>query len=156
MIEITGYHGTRKEARSLILRKHFIPSRGENHWLGQGAYFFQDGCSAGVDDAKKWAAVQAWDKNSARNKYDRYVVLRAVIRLEKGKLLDLATDDGLQVFNEARGVIYERFGLSSYHNKSADAAIVDFLAEKLGFQVIRARFFIKLSADERKIMIRPA
>ncbi len=42
-MEVIGYHGTNKEgAAGILATKHVNPSSGEGHWLGSGAYFFQD------------------------------------------------------------------------------------------------------------------
>lgn len=48
--EITCYHGTRKDSAEKILKEHlFLPSDGENEWLGRGIYFFQE-----KEDALWW------------------------------------------------------------------------------------------------------
>jgi len=48
---ITGYHGTRLNYVEPILQDGFIISKNEYDWLGDGAYFFQDGFHL----AKEWA-----------------------------------------------------------------------------------------------------
>ena len=39
---VRGYHATSKEAANDILENEFKESRGPNHWLGRGIYFFQE------------------------------------------------------------------------------------------------------------------
>ena len=52
VIDITGYHGTKKSRCMKILETHeWIPSTGIRHWLGDGIYFFES-----KDDAINWTA----------------------------------------------------------------------------------------------------
>jgi hypothetical protein len=49
----TGYHGTSVEAAQRILSGRFEPSRNEYDWLGDGAYFFEDGPLRALDWARE-------------------------------------------------------------------------------------------------------
>lgn len=56
--EFTGYHGTSEENAAQIIKSKFIPSENHDDWLGYGVYFFIDGISCPINNAK------AWDKNN--------------------------------------------------------------------------------------------
>lgn len=100
--EFTGYHGTSEESAAQIIKSKFLPSENHDDWLGYGVYFFIDGISCPINNAKEWAINQAWDKNNKANKYARYSIIKTTVKVSEAKLLDLTTPAGLDGFNQVR------------------------------------------------------
>jgi hypothetical protein len=69
ILEVHGYHGTKKECVGSILSGGFRPSRNEYDWLGDGVYFFQD------------APTRAWEWATSEFGNEAAVV-GSLIRLE--------------------------------------------------------------------------
>ncbi|MDR5610419.1 MULTISPECIES: hypothetical protein [unclassified Arsenophonus] len=67
-MELIGYHGTNAENEDMILSGNFRVSTKDDEWLGTGAYFFIAGISDPINDAERWAIVQAYDHNLKINK----------------------------------------------------------------------------------------
>lgn len=40
MIRFSGFHGTNLDHTFSIIKNGFEPSSGDDHWLGDGIYFF--------------------------------------------------------------------------------------------------------------------
>lgn len=97
-----GYHGTSEENANTIMDTGFIPSQNHNDWLGHGIYFFIVGISCPKSNAEEWAKNQAWDNDKKCHKYKTYSVIQAEVDVQKSRLLDLTTTDGLVVFNTIR------------------------------------------------------
>lgn len=156
MAELIGYHGTRADLKEQILRENFLPSRGDDHWLGKGAYFFEQGFSGCPKaQAKGWAICAAWDKNSRTITFTRFAVLKASIHVDEAQeLLDLTTPEGLEIFEACRKELEKKIDLKKFRGKSTDQAIIDFLAQKLSFRAIRAWFFIKLEPRLRRLKLK--
>lgn len=91
IIELIGYHATLKKNEASIKRENFNVSIGSDHWVGCGAYFFTDGSTATLpaENARKWAEYK---------RFNHFVVLKAVIKVEEQFFLDLTTRDGRQIF----------------------------------------------------------
>ncbi len=80
---LTGYHGTTLDrANSILESGRFIESNGEREWLGKGIYFYFD-----ISDAIAWKEASA--------------ILHSVIRVDDAEYLDINTEEGTDIFNEA-------------------------------------------------------
>ena len=100
-----GYHGTSGENANSIIDTGFIPSKNHDDWIGHGVYFFIDGISCPKSNSEEWAKNQAWDNDKKCNKYKTYSVVQAEIDVQKSRLLDLTTTDGLVAFNTIRELL---------------------------------------------------
>ena len=152
--ETFGYHGTSAECADKIVNGEFIASDGDDHWLGPGAYFFEDGISKASDDAKSWGATAAWDKDARRNTYDQWAVIKA--KLTMSKMLDLTTFEGLKFFEYARAKVRGRVRPKMNEPQSGrkfDNSVINFWAHQLKFDGLRAWFYIKLSRDSRRFKV---
>lgn len=79
---LTGYHGTTLDHARSILKNGFIESNGKREWLGKGIYFYFD-----IKDAIAWKNASA--------------ILHSVIRIDDKEYLDIDTEEGADIFNEA-------------------------------------------------------
>lgn len=53
---LEGFHGTDIKSSKEIIKSGFKVSKGDQHWLGDGAYFFVEGLPPTPDvSAEKWA-----------------------------------------------------------------------------------------------------
>lgn len=87
--QITGYHGTSREAADQILEsKIFNNSSRKYEWLGNGVYFFKY-----YDHAKKWIT------------HDRFIshktaILQALLTYSDDQLLDLDDPSAHELFEQ--------------------------------------------------------
>ncbi|SET83676.1 hypothetical protein SAMN05216389_1368 [Oceanobacillus limi] len=93
-VVINGFHGTNDTAASNIFEtKKYEFSKREDHWLGQGVYFFRDD----PEQAMSWALQQV--KNG-----EKAVVLSTNINVGSHSFLNLNTRAGILMF---KGLIKE-------------------------------------------------
>ena len=92
--EFTGYHGTSKENAAKIIESKFLPSENHDDWLGYGVYFFIEGISCPIKNAKEWAINQAWNKQNRTHKYSHYSIVKTIVNVSEERLLDLTTSIG--------------------------------------------------------------
>lgn len=77
---IIGFHGTSIDSAKEILKSNYELSIGDNHWMGNGVYFFIEGISSKPDEqSKKWAKAQSWDKLEKKLKYKFYCIIKSEI-----------------------------------------------------------------------------
>ena len=70
VITIKGHHGTDIDSCKAILKSNYKISEGDQHWLGEGVYFFIEGLSTDtINLAEKWAIAEAWDNDNKKYKY---------------------------------------------------------------------------------------
>ncbi|MGJ3546694.1 hypothetical protein ACR6EC_12075 [Bacillus subtilis] len=88
-IDIVGFHGTSLEsAQKIITEQNFTSGDIRNdHWLGQGAYFFRED----PEQAKIWA------KNKIKG--SETAVIKTIVSLDNNSFLNLDTRSGLNYFN---------------------------------------------------------
>ena len=65
-LSLEGYHGTLSSNVTSIEQNNFNISRGDNHWLGEGVYFFEDTVGAAKYNALNWAKFKLQRKNSGQ------------------------------------------------------------------------------------------
>lgn len=142
----TGYHGTDSAHFLSIFQRNFIPSMGDNHWLGEGIYFFLNGISDPILDAEKWAIAESYNKSSPKNpKYHEYNVLEVQIQFQKEKIWDLTGTEGLKQFNYLRDIVYEK--VCKDEHRIMDSDIIRDAFEKYRFEGIKAQFYIQFEKE---------
>jgi len=122
-----AYHGTDlSTADKIAAGNRFQPSRGPDHWLGDGVYFFQDSIVLAV----KWAKRKAKEKQSKE-----YGVLKASILL--GKCLDLTTQTYKKQLEKWINLLQCKTKLDL-----TESWIINSFARKYrgGFDTVRCRF----------------
>lgn len=141
-----GYHGTTQDNANTIMATGFIPSQNHNDWLGHGIYFFIDGISCPKNNAEEWAKNQAWDNDNKCYQYKTYSVIKAKVNVQKSKLLDLTTTDGLIVFNTIREYLINK--LEKNFNRARDVndddqKICNLAISHLKLELLIGHFYIK-------------
>ncbi len=102
MIEYIAYHGTNSKHVESIKINGFESSSSLNEWLGSGVYFFVEGFSCPIENARDWA------KNTAfKNKYVSYSILKTLVTGDR--VLDLRLEEDLKLFDSLRKHIFERY-----------------------------------------------
>lgn len=93
----TGYHGTAFDCGDdIISQKKFLPSRGDEEWLGEGVYFFQY-----ITDAKWWCTTV--------KSLDQYYILVAPLECDSKYVLDLDDPQDFGRFQEYARKIENRY-----------------------------------------------
>lgn len=159
MIELEGFHGTDISKYDIIKATNFNSSMGNNHWLGDGVYFFTDGISSSpLKDAENWAIVSAWDKYNRKNTYSEFAVIKAKITVEESNFLDLTTNEGIKIFshlkNEYTKKLKEAHKRITHSSDFLDGKLINDARKVMGMdiRVVKSNFYFKFS-DERKLKI---
>ena len=152
IISFKGYHGTDVESCKNILESNYKISQGDEHWLGDGVYFFVEGISTKpVELAEKWAIAQSWDKDKRSQTYSDYSVLESIIEVEKDRFLDLTecADFLFILADEFKEAIKNRKKNRKKSLTYDDGALIN-LARKLElfpFEVVKGSFYIKFKNE---------
>lgn len=158
MALIEGFHGTDENLVESITTNGFKESKGDDHWLGDGTYFFVEG-STGADPkgaAVKWAIVEAYDKHLKRNIYHKYAVIKCTMEIDDDNFLDLTTLEGMKIFNKIRNQFMEKISQSDYVPKSypdfKDGHIINLArtALELPIEAVKGDFYIKFRMERIK------
>ena len=90
------YHGTTlEEANSIVNEEKFDPSNGDEHWLGDGIYFFEDD----PDMAREWAKARCYNRKSSR-----YGIMDSQVQSPEEYVFNLNEKDFRDVFHEHRKI----------------------------------------------------
>jgi len=141
-----GYHGTNQDNANTIMATGFIPSQNHNDWLGHGIYFFIEGISCPKSNAEEWAKNQAWDNDNKCYQYKTYSVIQARVDVQKSKLLDLTTTDGLVVFNKVREYLINKLEKNFDRARDVnddDQKICNLAISHLKLELLIGHFYIK-------------
>jgi hypothetical protein len=148
-----GYHGTNYENVESIIKHGFHVSDNADEWLGHGIYFFTEGISDPIENAKEWAINQAWDKENKRYCYKKYAVLKVEVSGER--VLDLTTENGLRSYNEMRNLLIHKYE-SLFHrdrNISEDnCKMSNLIVDAMNLDILINRLYIK-NGIQRKLRL---
>jgi len=151
LISFLVYHGTDSSLFKSIKSNNFTTSKGDDHWLGEGIYFFTDGISTSAKkNAENWAIAAAWNKTSKKHNYARFCIISAEIRCSEADFWDLSTENGLKEFNYAREEILKK--ISSKYNLASnevyrDSDLIDVVCKKMNYMVLKSNFYIKFKKE---------
>lgn len=160
---ITVYHGTSKQDAESILKEGFNRSKGDDHWLGDGVYFFTDKlCTEPEQNAKEWAIAGAWDKKDKAYRYDEGAVLKVELQLDE-YFLDFGTTDGLLYFKALKEAFISTFNEKNpnknpfFRGEYLDGAIINFSRKKNDLirpylNIIFGNVYIKNVADRKSAL----
>lgn len=145
-MEFEGFHGTDFDNHESILGLNFSVSAAEDDWLGTGAYFFIDGISDPLVDARNWAKLQAYDKHTRTDRYENYAVIKAII--DVNNVLRLDQQEGLIAYNVFRNYLLERMKAESIKPKVGairnDCEVCNHILQNSEFDAIVNFEYIKL------------
>jgi len=156
-ISMSGFHGTTSINGKKILIEGFKISKGGNHWLGDGTYFFLEGLSRTPDQqAEEWAKAEI-KANHKRDPENRFSVIRATISAQEENFLDLTTANGIEILNRVLETFLKRFhGYSKpkLESKFHDGLLLNFARTEniLPLEIAKGNFYIKFQ-KEREIHI---
>lgn len=134
---IEGFHGTFEVEAEKILRNGFQPQFRNNHWLGQGSYFYTE---------KKLAywfiSRNAETDYRKKGKGNKKVVIKVLLEEDEKKILDLDSPDGVDLFYYHLKEIFDEFKhvtFSSNEHKNM-CTVLDVLSEYFDWNVIVKTF----------------
>lgn len=141
-----GYHGSSATcAEAIVASGEVQPSLGKDHWYGQGAYFFIDGVSDPLENARDWAVAQSWCKDERKNRYSVYAVVKARVTSKSDHVLDMRQVENASVFEQARRLVVQKLSQGSRRTKYYDSMVFDYLAHHLLVDVFIGNQYIKFS-----------
>lgn len=138
-VKIEGFHGTALENVTNIIENGFLSQKRDDHWLGQGYYFYSD-----YNLALWWIKR----KNKATGGGNP-AVIQAVFECWENQWLDLDTVPGVDYFlSEVRSILLEqsRFISLKFKNTDFDTTIrnlcfaLDLLKRTRGIKLVALTF----------------
>ncbi|MGJ8731231.1 hypothetical protein ACRW9N_12280 [Listeria aquatica] len=127
-----GFHGTYKDKCNQIMRDGFVYKHRNNHWLGNGIYFF-------IDDPHM---ADIWPKISIRNCRSKRetAILFCKIMVKRERLFDLDTERDLLRFDDYLKQIKKEYRLefSNVSNEEVRCMVMDTLPLDEDFGAIDA------------------
>lgn len=133
-MEQRAYHGTSLENAKKICKSsneiNFKISCGENEWLGNGVYFFDN-----KQDARDWSKKV--------RRFEEIGIVSAVITADEDKMLNLISNDNhIKLFTNTLNTIKQKS--EKYKDKNINtnytALAIKILIEKIKYDVIKAIF----------------
>lgn len=159
-MDFSGYHGTDFSNTVSIIRGGFTPSKGDDHWIGDGIYFFLEGLSRTPEtQAENWAIAQSWDNKDKKLRYNNFVVFEAEIQVNEELCLDLRTADGIEIFEYFVKKFIDHIQKIGRNLNFADGLIINLarIEGVIQFKVVIGNFFIKFTKERiEKINLRTA
>lgn len=98
-----------------IINDGFKLSQSNEDWLGHGVYFFTDGISDPLKNAIEWS----------KNRHGGTCVIKSKIKVDDSEILDLRTNNGLNIYNLHRDSI-----IDNYYNELAKRRDINIKKEK--------------------------
>ena len=160
VITIKGYHGTDINSCEAILESNYKISEGDQHWLGEGVYFFIEGLSTDtINLAKKWAIAEAWDNDNKKYKYTELAVIESLIEVEEDKILDLTTEDGVKILSDLVSLFFDTIKKRKKNQKNKewefyDGELINMARKANNFpfdiEVVKGNYYIKFKEERIK------
>ena len=160
VITIKGHHGTDINSCEAILESNYKISEGDQHWLGEGVYFFIEGLSTDtINLAKKWAIAEAWDNDNKKYKYTNFAVIESLIEVEEDKILDLTTEDGVNFLSDLVSLFFDTIKKSKKNQKNKewefyDGELINMARKANNFpfdiEVVKGNYYIKFKEERIK------
>jgi hypothetical protein len=137
------YHGTDKNSAKSIIAGNFEPSKGNNHWLGDGVYFYEE-----KFHAFKWMWYKCpKDKKKDKNHLqDKVAIIATEVNCDKSRVFNLDTIYHKLIFE----AIYKEINTTTELLKNlkgrtcAEGVVLNYMFNKLGYDrkydIVRALF----------------
>jgi hypothetical protein len=149
-VSFIGHHGTSAASAKEILRNNYHLSIGDDEWLGDGVYFFVLGLSSKTAElAEKWTIAQAWNKDEKALRYSEYCVMQAQIEVEEAHLLDLTTEEGVEVLNYLVDRFKDKIDTIGRKLRFYDGLLLNLARGEglLPLEVVKGNFYIKFAKE---------
>lgn len=145
------YHGTKiKQGQEIIKSQSMKSSRGDDHWLGDGIYFYTEEVYA-----FRWIAIKY--SNNFKNEhseeflniFNEYTILKATVEVDEERIFSLNESETYLFFLYISDLLKRKKRYSSkFRNiKIVDGVVLNILFEDLGYKkkydLVEATFPIK-------------
>ncbi|WP_282638105.1 hypothetical protein [Sphingobacterium thalpophilum] len=152
---IVGAHGTNFDCIDSIREKNFNESTGADEWLGDGAYFFVDGCNSEKIEvlAEKWAIANSWDNEIGSYNCSHAACFNVDINVDDDKLLDLTVTNGKKLLNQYRDHVKQKLKETKrikIKNELTDQSVLKMMKRRLGLEAVKGDFYIKFTFERKK------
>lgn len=126
------YHGTDKKSAKSIIAENFKPSEGDNHWLGDGVYFYEEKFHAFKWEWYKCPKNKKEDKNYLQ---DKVAIVIANVNCDKSGVFNLDKIEHKLVFERIYKWINTKIKkLDDLDDGScADGVVLNYMFNKLGY-----------------------
>ncbi len=148
IIHFTGWHGADENSLEGIQENNFRESQGDEHWLGEGVYFFTNGIGNPQKHARNWAKIEAY-----KRKNTRYSVLESHISVNEEVILDLREIAGLELFNNHRSYVLNRLirgknkRFRNTNDDYSDGKVIEHLKQVAGIEVVVSNMYVQFGQD---------
>jgi hypothetical protein len=150
---IEAHHGTNVANLSAIRAEGVRASEGDDHYLGDGIYFFAAGSSANdpVADSRNWAIAKYHAED--RTAPNELVVLRYELKTSSESFLDLTNRDGMEIYNHLRRRYLAKIRQAGYQitdgPKWRDGQLLNDALDNLIIlaRVVKGNFFFKFTEE---------
>lgn len=139
MEKISLYHGTELKNAKKILNGEFKVKKNDEHWLGNGIYFFED------ESLARWWTTKPTTKFGTKQ-ITKPTVIKCQIEIEKKDILDLRCLEDYNFFCEIYKDVYIKQVLrNSFEQpleiKKLRCAFLDFMQERYQYKMIVGTFY---------------
>lgn len=152
MIAMRAFHGTTHESAKGILADGYAYSSGNDHWLGDGVYFFVEGVGYAPDRAAElWAEFRAFKQHS------QFCALMASnINVAEERFLDLTAYEGIRILNYIQLKCVQKLAATGRSVGFVDGFLINFARNEMELEIdaVKGNEYIQLEADDRKYNIR--
>lgn len=161
------YHGTDKDsAGTIVLTQKMQPSRGDDHWLGDGCYFYAD-----AEYAFRWILMKYTKNfhNEFADDYDKvfesYSILSAELNIDTERLFSMEDVKHKMIFLETKNALFDKAQESDQYrdnvaeNDIVDGVVFNYLFKYQGYDkkydAVKAVFPISYTFDNSRIAYLP-
>lgn len=143
MINESIYHGSeRNRGEEIVRKKQMVLSRGEKHWLGDGAYFYTEEFYS-----YKWI-VDMYNKRYAKEEFSHeslmkwYLILKGKVHVDAAKVFDLTKAEHKIIFDFILKELKNKLKISD--GVMPEGVVINYMFEELGykekFDLVKALF----------------
>lgn len=138
MVEKIGFHGTKKSRGQEILNDQKMKmSRGDDHWLGDGSYFFKDDFWAywWIREMFKERHLEFYGTVSDSFIEDHYQIIQTVIYVKRERIFDLDDLTHKREFLIALSEIKDKKEYSDKYQEcqAAEGLVLNYMFNKLDY-----------------------
>ena len=152
MIMMDAFHGTTQESAKGIISEGFAFSSGNEHWLGDGVYFFVEGVGYAPDRAAElWAEYRAF-----RQRVLFCSLIASHIHVHEDNLLDLTSYEGIRILNYIQRKCAQKLAAIGRGVGYIDGFLINFarVEMSLPIDVVKGNEYIQLEEFDRRYNIR--